>query len=313
MQTCQAAGKKVLLSVKGDGIGAVGGNADYGDPNTTGLGPVFGGGFGGGIVKEKRQDVGVGKPWGIDVPVMDLPGPSEILVDPAADNAEPSPRPFIISPPDIPLGPGPVIINETETGPVFNESTPVLNFTDSTPTSYTTQTLIPPTTRPFPTPSAHSITPFPASNPDTPSPEHPNLFDSSHTPSAFALTLSSLFGTTHTERADLRPLGPDTPSESSPDSIHWRPLGEEVIVDGFDVQLPAEWEGTYQDGQFKAFVDSLKSLEQESWEDGGGVEGGPNDLGSDGKGVVVFGWIGGGLRKRDEIEAGWVEWNGGEI
>lgn len=117
----------------------------------------------------------------------------------------------------------------------------------------------------------------------------PNLFDSRHVPSAFALTLFSLFGEGTTERADLRPLGPDTPAE---DGISWveRPLGEEVVVDGFDVQLPRSWEGTYQEGQFDDFVTRLGELTDEAWTASGARRGGPKDLGADGKGVVYRGW-----------------------
>lgn len=121
----------------------------------------------------------------------------------------------------------------------------------------------------------------------------PNLFDSRHVPSAFALTLFSLFGEGRTERADLRPLGPDTPPS---DGIDWitRPLGEEVVVDGFDVQVPAEWKGTYQESQFNALVTRLGELNDEAWTESGATKGGVNDLGADGKGVVFQGW----LRKR---------------
>ena len=118
----------------------------------------------------------------------------------------------------------------------------------------------------------------------------PNLFDSRHVPSAFALTLFSLFGEGSTERADLRPLGPDT------NGIDWitRPLGKEVVVDGFDVQVPAAWEGTYQEGQFDDLITRLGELNDEAWMESGSKKGGPNDLGVDGKGVVFQGW----LRKR---------------
>ncbi|KAH7391132.1 hypothetical protein DE146DRAFT_618974 [Phaeosphaeria sp. MPI-PUGE-AT-0046c] len=135
--------------------------------------------------------------------------------------------------------------------------------------------------------------------------DFPNLFDEAHPPSAFALTLFSLFGEGHTERADLRPLGPD------------RPLGEEVVVDGFDVQVPAEWKGKYQDKKFKDLVRRLKELHQEAWKESGGLVGGPADLGADGKGVVYEGYVGGSLKVRSvglEVRAelkrvGWAEWN----
>lgn len=124
--------------------------------------------------------------------------------------------------------------------------------------------------------------------------KHQNLFDEYHPPTALALTLFSLFGEGHTERADLRPLGPLTPKNPSaaPDGIKWwsKPLGEEVVIDGFDVQVPSEWKGTYQSGQFDAFVKRLRELVDESWKDAGAEKGGKGDLGADGKGVVVQGW-----------------------
>jgi hypothetical protein len=118
----------------------------------------------------------------------------------------------------------------------------------------------------------------------------PNLFDERHVPSAFALTLFSLFGEGRTERADLRPLGPDTPAE---DGIDWvaRPLGEEVVVDGFDVQVSRDWQGTYQEERFNDLVTRLGELNDEAWTESGGVKGGPGDLGVDGKGVVFQGWL----------------------
>ncbi|KAJ4375504.1 hypothetical protein N0V86_007036 [Didymella sp. IMI 355093] len=117
----------------------------------------------------------------------------------------------------------------------------------------------------------------------------PNLFDSTHVPSAFALTLFSLFGEGRTERADLRPLGPDTPAE---DGITWveKPLGEEVVVDGYDVQVPRDWQGTYQEGQFNALVSRLRELNDQAWTESGAVNGGSGDLGADGKSVVFQGW-----------------------
>lgn len=171
VQTCQASGRRVLLSVKADGLGSVGGNANFGDPESDPL------------------------PWGS------------------------------------------YFVNGTAPAGVY----------------------------------------------------HPNLFDAQHVPSGLALTLFSLFGEGTTERADLRPLGPDTPAE---DGISWvtRPLGEEVVVDGFDVQVPRDWEGTYQEGQFDAFVDRLSVLNDEAWVASGARRGGPNDLGVDGKGVVYRGW-----------------------
>lgn len=171
VQTCQSSGRRVLLSVKADGLGAVGGNQNFGDPNSDAT------------------------PWG---------------------------------------------------GYYGNAS------------------------------SVEEVS-------------FPNLFDSRHVPSAFALTLFSLFGEGRTERADLRPLGPDTPAEAG---ITWvtKPLGEEVVVDGFDVQVPRDWQGTYQEGQFNDLVTRLGELNDEAWTASGGVEGGANDLGVDGKSVVFQGW-----------------------
>jgi hypothetical protein len=128
-----------------------------------------------------------------------------------------------------------------------------------------------------------------SSDPTAQSVSFPNLFDPTHVPSAFALTLFSLFGEGRTERADLRPLGPDTPTE---DGITWveRPLGEEVVVDGFDVQVPREWQGTYQEGQFDALVSRLRELNDQAWTESGAVRGGLGDLGADGESVVFQGW-----------------------
>jgi hypothetical protein len=119
--------------------------------------------------------------------------------------------------------------------------------------------------------------------------QHPDLFDPTHLPKSFALTLSSLFGETKTERADLRPLGPD-PLAPGINGIT-RPLGEEVVVDGFDVQIPREWKGTVQGGLFEDFVQRLRELNDESWADSGATKGGKNDLGVDGKGIVLVGWL----------------------
>jgi hypothetical protein len=128
------------------------------------------------------------------------------------------------------------------------------------------------------------------------SPRQPNLFDAYHPPSAFALTLFSLFSEGHTERADLRPLGPlelDGMSDDSPDGVKWwsKPLGEEVVVDGFDVQIPREWQGTYQEEQFIDFISRLRELTDAAWAESGSKKGGVGDLGADGKGVVYQGWI----------------------
>ncbi|KAK3201849.1 hypothetical protein GRF29_164g861238 [Pseudopithomyces chartarum] len=121
----------------------------------------------------------------------------------------------------------------------------------------------------------------------------PNLFDTIHSPASLAATLFSLFGEGHAERADLRPLGPDTPSAASPDSIRWivKPLGEEVVVDGFDVRTPGQWKGTPQADLVSDFVGFLREKTQSAWKESGGKKGGPNDLGIDGPGVVVSGYI----------------------
>jgi hypothetical protein len=119
----------------------------------------------------------------------------------------------------------------------------------------------------------------------------PNLFDATHHPTSLALTLFSLFGEGHTERADLRPLGPDpTNTTASPVSWFSRPLGEEVVVDGYDVRVPSSWKGTFQDGEFKKLVGRLRELNGDAWLQSGGKKGGAGDLGADGKGVVVFEW-----------------------
>jgi len=98
----------------------------------------------------------------------------------------------------------------------------------------------------------------------------PNLFDDSHTPVALAEILRSLFG----------PVTEDfTGSSSSP-----RPLGPGAVLDGFDVQVPVLWKGTYQDRQFHALVNALKDA----------VEGS----------LVYFGWTGEMLGRRG------VEWGG---
>ena len=186
----------MLLAVKGSGLGAVGSNAAFGDPNAgdAWLGPYYGNG---GI--EARQ--GAAEPTPVDEPVF---------VDPIE---VPDPRPLINEPPSIPLGPGPVILDDP--APLFNVSTPDSPTIISIPIN-STETPILIIAPPLP---VQTVAPVPVSNPNAPIPAFPNLFDSYHPPSAFALTLSSLFGETHTERADLRPLGPDAPSGSSPNSI----------------------------------------------------------------------------------------------
>ncbi|KAL5416343.1 hypothetical protein PMIN03_002144 [Paraphaeosphaeria minitans] len=121
----------------------------------------------------------------------------------------------------------------------------------------------------------------------------PNLFDAAHTPTGLAATLFSLFGEGHGERADLRPLGPDAPSAFISDKIEWvvKPLGEEVVVDGFDVRTPGQWKGTAQAALVERFVGSLREDVEKAWKDGGGKKGGLNDMGVDGMGVVVSGYI----------------------
>ncbi|KAF2638432.1 hypothetical protein P280DRAFT_551538 [Massarina eburnea CBS 473.64] len=109
----------------------------------------------------------------------------------------------------------------------------------------------------------------------------PNLFNPRHPPTAFALTLFSLFGAGTTERKDLRPLGPDPVPDTVPDPtlpsdpqalssllLH-RPLGENVVLDGFDVRVPGEWKGRYQGDLIEDFVGRLRELEREG--EGGGV------------------------------------------
>jgi hypothetical protein len=323
VQTCQSRGVRVLLSVKGDGLGSVGGNTLFGNPaaSTKPLGPFF---SAKGLVVRQEQHM----------PTFNLPG--------------------------IHMGHGPVVVNASKPRPLIAVE-PILIAPSSTPVpldaSFTAVPLDPsftavpldasftplpldPSFTPLPLDSSStplpldpSATPIPLVLPITagPAPPFPNLFNANHAPSALALTLFSLFGEGHTERADLRPLGPDAPSGASPESLNgtdWinpiltelqRPLGEEVVLDGFDVQLPAEWEGTYQDAQFKDLVNSLEGLHDEAWKESGGVKGGPDDLGADGKGVVYFGWVGGALKVRskglevraDTKRVGWVEWNGG--
>lgn len=299
VQRCQAGGTKVLLSVKGDSLSAVSGNAQFGDPSVEPqpFGPYFAAEGGINTPPSKRQVE-------IEIKILDdntVDGPSAPA--PIAEPSEPIPY--------IPLGHGPVVINKTtpiQTGPEI-------------------------TSIPLQTPPAPStpIIPVPISAPNATKPPFPNLFNRNHPARSLALTLFSLFGEGHTERADLRPLGPDVPSGASPPSLNgtnWinptltmlqRPLGEEVVVDGFDVQLPAEWKGTYQDKQFHGLVNRLKQLTRQAWKESGAKEGGRNDLGADGMGVVYFGWMGGslkvrspGLKVRASVQReGWREWNGG--
>jgi hypothetical protein len=277
VQHCQSLGKRVLLSVKASGLGAVAGNAAFGDPNAPAepLGKAFAAVEGGRVKLQKRQ---VDAPVGLAGPVFNITGSK------------------------LPMGHGPVVVDGSIGGSpvVVAEVNPLAGNATASPTALPTGF-----------------------------PNFPNLFDESHPPSAFALTLFSLFGEGHTERADLRPLGPDVPSGASPpvlNGTNWvnpiltalqRPLGEEVVVDGFDIQIPAEWKGTYQDFRFQDLVTRLRQLHDEAWTESGGVIGGPADLGADGKGVVYSGWIGGALKVRsagltvvaDTKRKGWVEWN----
>lgn len=91
-----------------------------------------------------------------------------------------------------------------------------------------------------------------------------------------------------------------------------RPLGEEVVVDGFDVQAPVQWKGKYQDKAFRQFVARLRELNREAWTENGATEAGPGDLGANGRSVVYFGWVGQLLKGREaEVDReGWVEWDG---
>jgi hypothetical protein len=285
IQHCQSLGKRVLLSVKGSGASRVGGNTAFGDPNapSNALGKTFGS-----SLKEKR-DGGAGGPVGAVLPVFNV------------TSSKPPYKP-------LEMGHGPVVINGSFGLP---KSSPVV-----APSSAETPVVV--------------VEANPLSN--VPAPQttfFPNLFDSRHPPTSFALTLFSLFSEGHTERSDLRPLGPDVPSGASPpvlNGTNWinpiltqlqRPLGEEVVVDGFDVQIPAEWKDTYQDGQFKALVRRLKELLDEAWTESGSVVGGAADLGADGKGVVYSGYVGGALKTRsvglkvtaDVKRVGWFEWD----
>lgn len=102
-----------------------------------------------------------------------------------------------------------------------------------------------------------------------------------------------------------------TPPSSSVPLIE-RPLGEEVVVDGFDVQLPVQWKGKYQDTKFRNLVARLRELNSDAFKESGGIESGPGDLGADGESIVFFGFTG-QLRKAREALAskvGWVEWDG---
>ncbi|KAF2032973.1 hypothetical protein EK21DRAFT_109427 [Setomelanomma holmii] len=202
------------------------------------------------------------------VPIIDLPPiftpletpNSEPVIPTDAPIETPTPisepifpsNPFDILNPTIPMGHGPVILNATEPTPIPLAPIP-LNITNPGPIFLNDS---PPTPDVDATPvivvEPNPIIPFPDSNPSAQISAFPSLFSANHPPGALALTLFSLFGEGHTERADLRPLGPDAPSGASPAPLNgtdWvnpiltalqRPLGEEVVVDGFDVQVPAE-------------------------------------------------------------------------
>ncbi|KAF2680984.1 hypothetical protein K458DRAFT_406751 [Lentithecium fluviatile CBS 122367] len=109
---------------------------------------------------------------------------------------------------------------------------------------------------------------------------------------SLALTLFSFFGEGHTERADLRPLGPD-PNNITASPVEWlmQPLGEEVVADGFDIRVPREWKGTFQAAEFRRLEAWLRELNQEAWVESGSVEGAPGDLEADDRGVELFGWV----------------------
>jgi hypothetical protein len=87
------------------------------------------------------------------------------------------------------------------------------------------------------------------------------------------------------------------------------------VLDGYDIQVPVHWKGTYQDAQFKALVVRLRELNREARAQGGGVEGAPGDLGSDGPSAVYFRWVGEVLKAREAgftfRSEGWFEWDGG--
>jgi hypothetical protein len=61
----------------------------------------------------------------------------------------------------------------------------------------------------------------------------------------------------------------------------------------------------------------MKEYIDEAWMESGGVVGGPNDLGADGKGSVYSGYVGGALKTRslglkvtaDLKRVGWYEWD----
>ncbi|KAH7344266.1 hypothetical protein BKA66DRAFT_506583, partial [Pyrenochaeta sp. MPI-SDFR-AT-0127] len=413
VQRCQASGRKVLLSIKADNLGAVGGNAEFGDPGSPvePFGPYFAEDSDDemeGEEKRKKRQIVIPRlsltipiprppfsipPRPISIPPISIPRLSITPSKPAVVVSTPTALPVFppISPPSlaVPLSSSSPLVSSTTTllsSSLAGLSTPIIlptvlssssilvpsssvslfspsvvldsSSTSQSPSSislFTSIISIPDT--PLPTPSFSETTqpevtettvgteqpietvqpvttespvpviaPFPT-NEQPPTPPFPNLFNENHPPSAFALTLFSLFGEGHTERADLRPLGPDVGTPSVPLSLNgsnWvnpatsilrtlsRPLGEEVIVDGYDVQLPVQWKGSYQDDKFRQLVARLRELNREAWRESGGIEGGPGDLGADGRGVVYFGWIGELLKAREarEDRAGWVEWDG---
>ena len=367
--------------MKADGLGAVAGNSNFGDPDAPEqpFGPYFGGGDADGATydnigaddfdeKRKRQiqvNVNIYPPthhYGVDHPDRpDRPHRSRSSYLPSVDvsvnlvSETPSTSPSIstatsssstetaISTDITPTSEISATAAEVSSQAVETVSDSVseflsLNLTASTISAaeesgqVSESSIESPTETPIsaiestiPTPEATSNFPAPYADP-TP---FPNLFGPRHPPSAFALTLFSLFGEGHTERADLRPLGPEIGSPATPATLNgaqWvnpptsvvsmldRPLGEEVVVDGFDVQVPVDWKGTYQERSFRAFVARLRELNREAWLEEGAVEGGPGDLGADGKSVVYFGWTGDLLRKREDAvtvaREGWVEWDG---
>lgn len=321
VQRCQASGRKVLLSVKGDGLDAVGGNANFGDPAGAPqpFGPYFAGddddGNEFGEEKKKRQiELNITFIPPHYFPPINFTAPSPVVGTVSAV-AAPVPSSTAVPPPEYePVAAPPPF-------PLVNSSAPAV-------ASFSAGAAPAPSSSAVPAPvNETTVEPYPSHTEPTAAPPFPNLFDEGHPPSAFALTLFSLFGEGHTERADLRPLGPDVGSPASPSIFNgttWitpptsivpsldRPLGEEVVVDGFDVQVPAQWKGTYQDQSFKSLVVRLRELNRDAWRESGGVEGGPGDLGADGRGVVYFGWVGELLKTREAklMRQGWVEWDG---
>jgi hypothetical protein len=287
VQRCQALGTRFLLGIKADGLEAVGGNANFGDPGI--VEEPFGSYFSasGGISENKKMKVVVRRQ--VDV------------------NTTPSYPPFPI-----------LNISDSVPAPVFTPSASVTVIVSSETVAALSSTDT----------STFIVKPTPVKPASTAA--FPNLFDESHPPSAFALTLFSLFGEGHTERADLRPLGPDVGSLASPPPLNgtdWvtpptsdqsmvnRPLGEEVVIDGYDVSVPIQWQGTYQEDQFQALVSRLGELTRDSWTESGGIDGGPGDLGADGQSGAYFGWSGEMLKARGAGVTvkgpGWIEWDGG--